>query len=102
MDAPGHMYYLQMLLLMLLMGVCTVWLSRLVQWILLRKKLPRRKVAQTLIISLGLSYLLTLLAWFYWPNPEQPMWRIFFLPAVVAEVLILIGTILIFKKQKRA
>ncbi|MGI4727432.1 MAG: hypothetical protein ACRYGB_02585 [Janthinobacterium lividum] len=101
MDAPGQMYFLQMLLLLLLMGVCTVWLGRMLQWILLRKSFPRRKIFQTLLISLAVSYLLTLLVWFCWPNPEQPMWSIFFLPAVVAELLILIGTIFIFKKQKR-
>ncbi len=100
MDAPGHIYYLQMLLLMLLMGVCTVWLARLLQWILLRNKLPRRKLFWTLVISMAVSYILTLITWFCWPNPAQPMWKIFFLPAVVAEVLILTGTIFIFKKQK--
>ncbi|WP_419802954.1 hypothetical protein [Mucilaginibacter sp.] len=100
MDAPGQMYYFQMLLLLLLMGVCTVWLGRMLQWFLLRKKLPRQKMWKVLIISLGLSYLLALLAWFCWPDLKQPMRGIFFLPAVVAETLILTATIFIFKKQK--
>lgn len=100
MDAPGQIYFFQMLLLLLLMGVCTVWLGRLLQWILLRKRFPRKKVFYILVVSLVISYLLTLLAWFYWPQPETPMWSIFFLPAVVAETLILIGTFFIFKKIK--
>ncbi len=101
MDAPGQMYYFKMLLLLLLMGVCTVWLGRLLQWIFLRRKLKRKKLFITLIISIAISYLLALLAWFCWPNPEQPMWSIFFLPAVVAEILIFAGTFFIFKNQKR-
>lgn len=100
MDAPGQIYFFQMLLLLLLMGVCTIWLGRLLQWILLRKRFPRRKIFSILVVSLVISYLLTLLAWFYWPQPETPMWGIFFLPAVVAEILILIGTFFIFKKIK--
>ncbi len=101
MDAPGQIYFFQMLLLLLLMGVCTVWIGRLLQWILLRKRVPRKKIFSILIVSLVISYLLTLLAWFCWPHPEAPMWGIFFLPAVVAEILILIGTVLIFKEQRR-
>lgn len=101
MDAPADMYCYQMLLLLLLMGVCTFWIGRMVQWLLLRKSLPRRKIFFILIFSLLLSYLLALLLWFYWPQPAEPMWGIFFLPAVVAELLILLFTILIFKRRKR-
>lgn len=102
MDAPANMYYYQMLLLLLLMGVCTVWLGRLLQWILLRKSLPRRKIFNILLASIIISYLLSLLAWFCWPHTKAPMWGIFFLPAVLAELLILLFTILIFKKKKNA
>lgn len=101
MDAPGQMYCFKMLLLLLLMGVCTVWLGRLLQWFFLRRKFKQKQLFIILTFSLTISYLISLLLWFCWPNPEQPMWGIFFLPAVVAEILILAGTIFIFKKQKR-
>jgi len=101
MDAPANMYYYQMLMLLLLMGVCTFWLGRMGQWLLLRKSHPRKKVFFILIISLPISYFLALLFWFIWPHPAEPMWSIFFLPAVLAELLILLLTILVFKKRKR-
>ncbi|MGI4021893.1 MAG: hypothetical protein ACRYFA_10340 [Janthinobacterium lividum] len=101
MDAPADMYYYQMLMLLLLMGVCTFWIGRIMQWLLLRKNHPRKKIFFVLIFSLLVSYLLALLLWFYWPHPAEPMWSIFFLPAVLAELLILLLTILIFKRRKR-
>lgn len=101
MDSPANMYYFQMLILLLMMSVCTFWIGRMIQWLLLRKNLPRKKMFFTLLISLLISYLLSLLAWFYWPQLTEPMWYIFFLPTVLAEVIILILTILIFKKRKQ-
>ncbi len=101
MDSPANMYYFQMLILLLMMSVCTFWIGRMIQWLLLRKSLPRKKMFFTLLISLLISYLLSLLAWFYWPQLIEPMWYIFFLPTVLAEVIILILTILIFKKRKQ-
>lgn len=101
MDAPADMYYYQMLILLLLMGICTFWLGRLLQWLLLRKTHPRRKIFFILIVSLLLSYLLALLFWFIWPRPIQPMWTIFFLPAVSGELIILVITFIVFKRRKQ-
>jgi hypothetical protein len=100
MDAPADMYYFQMLMLLLLMGVCTFWLGRLLQWLLLRKTHPRRKIFFILIISLLLSYLLALMFWLIWPKPAEPMWSIFFLPAVTGELIILIITIFVFRRKQ--
>ena len=101
MDAPAQMYFPQMFVLLLLLGVCTFWLGRLIQWLLLRKSHPRRKIFFILIVSLLLSYLLALLFWFIWPQPTQPLWTVFFLPAVTGELIILIITFVIFKRRKQ-
>ena len=101
MDAPAQMYFPQMFVLLLLLGVCTFWLGRLIQWLLLRKSHPRRKIFFILIVSLLLSYLLALLFWFIWPQPTQPLWTVFFLPAVIGELIILIITLVIFKRRKQ-
>ncbi len=101
MDAPAQMYFPQMFVLLLLLGVCTFWLGRLIQWLLLRKSHPRGKIFFILIVSLLLSYLLALLFWFIWPQPAQPMWTVFFLPAVTGELIILILTLVIFKRRKQ-
>ena len=100
MDSPGEMYYPQMLMLLLLMGICTFWLGRLVQWLLLRKSHPQRKIFFILILSLLLSYLLALVFWFNWPRSAEPMWSIFFLPAATGELIILVITIVVFKRRK--
>ena len=100
MDAPAQMYFPQMFVLLLLLGVCTFWLGRLIQWLLLRKSHPRRKIFFILIVSLLLSYLLALLFWFIWPQPTQPMWTVFFLPAVTGELIILVITVIIYKRRK--
>ena len=101
MDAPAQMYFPQMFVLLLLLGVCTFWLGRLIQWLLLRKSHPRRKIFFILIVSLLLSYLLALLFWFIWPQLTQPLWTVFFLPAVAGELIILIITLVIFKRRKQ-
>ena len=100
MDAPAQMYFPQMLLLLLLLGVCTIWLGRMVQWLLLRKKQPRKKILKILIASIFISYLLALVFWFCWPQRNEPMWSIFFLPAVIAEVIILIISVAVFSSKK--
>ncbi|MEX8548038.1 MAG: hypothetical protein V5804_10600 [Mucilaginibacter sp.] len=100
MDAPAQMYFPQMFVLLLLLGICTFWLGRLIQWLLLRKSHPRRKIFFILIVSLLLSYLLALLFWFIWPQPTQPMWTVFFLPAVTGELIILVITVVMYKRRK--
>lgn len=100
MDAPAQMYFPQMLMLLLLLGVCTFWLGRMAQWRLLRKKHPRKKIMLILVSSIFISYLLALVFWFCWPQKNEPMWSIFFLPAVIAEVIILITTLAVFIRKK--
>ncbi len=100
MDAPAQMYFPEMLLLLLLLGVCTIWLGRMVQWVLLRKKHPRKKIVLILVSSIFISYLLAMLFWFCWPAQNEPMWSIFFLPAVIAEVIILLVTVTVFNRKK--
>lgn len=100
MDTPAQMYFPQMLLLLLLLGACTFWLGLMIQWLLLRKKHRRKKVLLILIGSLFISYLLALTFWFCWPQRTEPMWSIFFLPAVIAELIILILTITVFTSKK--
>lgn len=100
MDAPGNMYSFQMLLLLLLMGVCTFWIARVLQWLLLRKLFSRKKLFYVLLGSFLISYLTALLIWFFW-QPAEPMWKIFCLPVVLAELIILTFTIIVFKRRKR-
>ncbi len=100
MDAPANMYYFKMLMLLLVTGVCTFWLGRIIQWLLLRKTHPRKKIFFILLSSIAVSYLLALLVWFFWPQTINPMWGIFFLPAVFGEIIILILTFVLFKKGK--
>ena len=99
MDAPGTMYHLQMLLLLLLMGVSTFWLGRILQWLLFRKNFTGRKIFFILLGSLLASYLFALLIWFLW-HPTEPMWSIFCLPVVLAELIVLTFTIIVFKRKK--
>lgn len=100
MDAPAQMYFPQMLLLLLLLGICTFWLGRVAQWLLLRKKHSRKKVLKVLMASLFISYLLALTIWFCWPQQKESMWTVFFLPAVIAELIVLTITTTVFTGKK--
>lgn len=101
MDSPGDIYIFQMLLLLLLLGVCTIWPARLVQWLMLRKTHPRKNIFFILLISTVISYLLALIFWFVWPQTIILMWGIFFIPSVFAEIIILTISFIFLKRRNQ-
>jgi hypothetical protein len=72
-----------------------VWcLARIMQWIIFKKVLHTKKLIVLLVVSLILSFLITIVIWGGWSYGD-PMVGIFCMPALFAETIVLLFTYLI-------
>lgn len=73
-----------------------VWcLARALQWMLLKPITTTSRRALLLVVSLVVSFIITIVIWGGWPG--NPMFSILSLPALAAEGFILLMTYLIKK-----
>ena len=74
-----------------------VWcIARAIQWMQLKNLLTVPRLALILLVSLIISFIITIVIWGGWPG--SPMYSIICVPALVAEGFILLMTFM-YKKS---
>jgi hypothetical protein len=73
-----------------------VWcLARILQWLLLKNLLPAPRLIITLLVSILISFIITIVLWGGWPG--KTMYSIISAPALCAEGMVLLMTYFIKK-----
>ena len=73
-----------------------VWcIARMLQWLMLKNFMAMPKLVGALIVSLVVSFIVTIVLWGGWPG--NPMYSIIAAPALCAEGVVLMMTYLIKK-----